>query len=72
MFTLRYAWIWLNTKLNRDEAGQGASEYVLLILGVVLFLILAAMGLRTMLGTAVSSISSWVAAVSAGGPATTP
>lgn len=70
MMTFQYAWAWLNRKLSRDEEGQGSTEYVLLILGVVLFLIFAAMGLRGMLGGAVATISSWVGLV--GPPATTP
>ena len=70
MMTLQFAWTWLTGKLRRDEEGQGSTEYVLLILGVVLFLIFAAMGLRGMLTSAVSVIGSWVGAV--GPPATSP
>lgn len=70
MMMLSYAWTWLNAKLHQDEEGQGATEYVLLILGVVLFLIFAAFGLRGILSAAVTTISGWVSSV--GPPATSP
>lgn len=70
MITLQYAWTWLTAKLSRDDEGAVATEYVLLLLGVALFLIFAAMGLRGMLTAAVTTISTWVASV--GPPATTP
>lgn len=70
MMTLQFAWTWLTSKLSLDEEGQGSTEYVLLILGVVLFLIFAAMGLRGMLSGAVTTISGWVSSV--GPPATSP
>jgi Flp pilus assembly pilin Flp len=51
---------WLMGKLHRDERGQGTVEYVLLILGVVLFLIVAALALQGVLSGAISKISSWI------------
>jgi len=54
---------WLGSRLHRDEEGASATEYVLLILGVVLFLIVAAFGLRGMLAGAVAAISTWVGGV---------
>ncbi len=59
---LQLAQAWLMTKLNRDEQGQGTVEYVLLILGVVLFLIVAALALQGVLSGAISAISSWMGA----------
>ncbi len=59
MFTFVQAW--LMNKLNRDERGQGTVEYVLLILGVVLFLLVAAFALQGVLSSAISKISSWMA-----------
>ncbi|HKX18932.1 MAG TPA: hypothetical protein VJT33_13050 [bacterium] len=59
MFT--FAQAWLMNKLNRDERGQGTVEYVLLILGVVLFLLVAAFALQGVLSSAISKISSWMA-----------
>jgi len=50
-------------KLCHDESGQAASEYVLTILGVVLFLVVAAFALQGVLSGAVAAISSWIAAV---------
>jgi len=47
--------------LGLDERGQGTVEYVLLILGVVLFLIVAALALQGVLSGAISKISSWMA-----------
>ncbi len=41
------------------DRGQGSIEYVLLILGCVLFLIAAAILLQNVLGGAVTAISSW-------------
>ena len=54
-----YVRAWLAEKLDRAERGQGSIEYVLLILGCVLFLIAAAILLKNMLGSAVTAISSW-------------
>lgn len=56
-----FAQAWLMNKLNRDERGQGTVEYVLLILGVVLFLLVAAFALQGVLSSAISKISSWMA-----------
>ncbi|HKX19436.1 MAG TPA: hypothetical protein VJT33_15605 [bacterium] len=52
---------WLSSKFARDERGQGTVEYVLLILGVVLFLLVAAFALQGVLSSAISKISSWMA-----------
>ena len=59
MFTFVQAW--LMNKLKGDERGQGTVEYVLLILGVVLFLLVAAFALQGVLSSAISKISSWMA-----------
>ncbi|HKX19404.1 MAG TPA: hypothetical protein VJT33_15445 [bacterium] len=59
MFTFVRAW--LMNKLNRGQQGQGTVEYVLLILGVVLFLLVAAFALQDVLSSAISKISSWMA-----------
>ena len=58
-----YLRAWLGQKLRGDESGQAASEYVLTILGVVLFLVVAAFALQGVLSGAVAKISSWIAAV---------
>ena len=62
MEVLAYLRTWLAVKL--DERGAAATEYVLLILGVVLFMIVAAFGLQGVLVTAVASISSWIGSIS--------
>lgn len=62
MFT--YVRAWLQEKFHLDERGQGAIEYVLIILGVVLFLIVAAFGLRGGLNTAVTAVTNWIGSVS--------
>ena len=49
------------SKLHGDERGQGTTEYVLLILGVVLFLIVAAVALQGVLNGAIDQISAWIA-----------
>lgn len=59
MFT--FVQTWLINKLHRDERGQGTVEYVLLILGVVLFLLVAAFALQGVLSSAIVKISSWMA-----------
>ena len=51
---------WLASRWHRDERGQGTTEYVLLILGVVLFLIVAAFALQGILNTAIDKISTWI------------
>jgi hypothetical protein len=65
MLALQWMYLraWLGQKLGGDESGQAASEYVLTILGVVLFLVVAAFALNGVLSGAVSKISSWIAAV---------
>jgi uncharacterized protein (UPF0333 family) len=60
MQMLRFMQMWLADKLGLDERGQGTVEYVLLILGVVLFLIVAALALQGVLSGAISKISSWM------------
>ncbi|HKX19116.1 MAG TPA: class III signal peptide-containing protein [bacterium] len=57
---LSFLRVWLASKLNLDERGQGTVEYVLLILGVVLFLLVAAFALQDVLSSAISKISSWM------------
>jgi hypothetical protein len=64
MPVVEYARPWLEEKLNGDEAGQTATEYVLVILGVVLFLVFAAFALNGVLGSAVNSIQTWINSVS--------
>ena len=64
MFTLEYAKRWLVEKLNMDEKGQTATEYVLVILGVVLFLVFAAFALNGILGSATNAIKNWISTVS--------
>ena len=65
MLALEYAKRWLVEKLNLDEEGQTATEYVLVILGVVLFLVFAAFALNGILGGATNAIKNWVTSVSA-------
>lgn len=62
MQVIRFVQAWLADKLGWDERGQGTVEYVLLILGVVLFLIVAAFALQGVLSGAISKISSWMGA----------
>ena len=52
---------WLMSKLHRDEGGQETVEYVVLILGVVLFLLVAAFASQDVLSGPISKVSSWVA-----------
>ena len=61
MGTISLVLAWLSVRLNQDERGQGTVEYVLLILGVVLFLLVAAFALQGVLSNAIVSISSWIA-----------
>ena len=58
---ISYVQAWLASRFHRDERGQGTTEYVLLILGVVLFLIVAALALQGILNTAIQKISTWIA-----------
>ena len=60
---LEYANAWLAERLDRDEGGQTATEYVLVILGVVLFLVFAAFALNGILGRATNSIKNWVTSI---------
>ena len=64
MPTLEYANAWLAEKLSKDEVGQTATEYVLVILGVVLFLVFAAFALNGILGGATNAIKNWVTSIS--------
>jgi Flp pilus assembly pilin Flp len=61
---MEYTRAWLAEKLDRDEAGQTATEYVLVILGVVLFLVFAAFALNGILGGATNAIKNWITTVS--------
>ena len=61
---LEYLRAWIATRLNLDQQGAAATEYVLLILGVVLFMIVAAFGLRNVLNQAVTAIGNWISGVS--------
>lgn len=63
MLALSYARAWLLEKLDADEAGAAATEYVLIILGTVLFLIFATFALRGVLTTAVTTIGTWIGLV---------
>ncbi|HLY21596.1 MAG TPA: hypothetical protein VKT83_03925 [bacterium] len=60
MNVIQFLQAWLAGKLHRDEQGQGTVEYVLLILGVVLLLIVAALALQGVLSGAIAKISSWI------------
>ncbi len=63
MLALSYGRAWLLEKLRRDEAGAAATEYVLIILGTVLFLIFATFALRGILTAAVTAIGTWITGV---------
>ncbi len=62
MEVITYLRAWLSGRFG--ERGAAATEYVLLILGGVLFMIVAAFGLRGVLTGAATAISSWVGSVS--------
>ena len=64
MPALEYAKAWLSERLDQGEAGQTATEYVLVILGVVLFLVFAAFALNGILGGATNAIKNWITTVS--------
>ena len=64
MLTLKFARAWLAKRLAMDEVGQTATEYVLVILGVVLFLVFAAFALNDILGGATNAIKNWVTSIS--------
>ena len=61
---LEYVKTWLLGKFKGDESGQTATEYVLVILGVVLFLVFAAFALNGILGSATNAIQNWINQVS--------
>lgn len=67
---LEYLRAWLAVRFDLDEKGAAATEYVLLILGVVLFLIVAAFGLRGVLDAAVTKVGGWIGAVNPPAPPT--
>ena len=58
MHQIAYLEAWLTDRLHRDERGQGTTEYVLLILGVVLFLVVAALALQGILNGAIDQVSA--------------
>ncbi len=58
-----YVRAWLIERLHLDEKGQGTTEYVLLILGCVFFLIAATFLMRAYLTTAVTAIGTWIGLV---------
>jgi hypothetical protein len=64
MPALECAKAWLAERLDQGEAGQTATEYVLVILGVVLFLVFAAFALNGVLGSAINNIQTWINSVS--------
>lgn len=51
---------WLTRKLNWDDRGQATTEYVMLILGVALFLIVAAIALQSVLNGPIGKITIWI------------
>ncbi len=63
MELITYVQAWVAERLHRANSGQGSIEYVLLILGCVLFLIAAAILLKNVLSGAVTAISSWANSV---------
>jgi Flp pilus assembly pilin Flp len=63
MPVLEYVKTWLLRKFRGDESGQTATEYVLVILGVVLFLVFAAFALNGILGSATNAIQNWINSV---------
>jgi uncharacterized protein (UPF0333 family) len=68
MGAVMFAWTWVTNKLrgpHNDERGQTSIEYVLVVLAVVLFLVAAAAAMTGVLGTAVSTVSTWVVSLTA-------
>ncbi len=63
MSLLAYFKAWVTTRFQLDERGCAALEYVLVILGVVLFLVFAAFALQGVLNGAVTKISNWIGSV---------
>jgi hypothetical protein len=51
---------WWARQLHRDKRGQGTAEYVLLILAVVLFLIIAAFALQAILNGPIFKMGTWI------------
>ena len=64
MLVLACARMWLQEKLGRDEEGQAATEYVMVMLGVALFLVFAAFTLNGVVGGPASAIKNWITTVS--------
>ena len=64
MLVLACARMWLGENPGRDEEGQAATEYVLVMLGVALFLVFAAFALNGILGSATNAIQNWINQVS--------
>ena len=56
--------MWLQEKLGRDEEGQAATEYVMVMLGVALFLVFAAFTLNGVVGGPANAIKNWITTVS--------
>lgn len=63
MNALLSAWLWLTSKVRGNDEGQTSIEYVLVILAVVLFLIVAAASMTGVLNGAVTKISTWISSV---------
>jgi Flp pilus assembly pilin Flp len=61
---LTYLRAWIAWRLHRDEAGQDAIEYVVVIGAVALFLVAAAMLLQPVLADTVTAIDGWIDTVS--------
>jgi hypothetical protein len=62
------SWTRLFRRSHHEIAGQGAIEYVLLILGVVFFLIVVAFGLRDVLSQSVAQTNSFITCARDGPP----
>ena len=64
MLVASYARMWVREKLGRDEEGEAATEYVLVMLGVALFLVFAAFTLSGVAGGPTNAIKNWITTVS--------
>ena len=64
MLVLAYARMWPGENLGRDEEGQAATEYVLVMLGVALFLVFAAFTLNGVVGGPTNAIKNWITTIS--------
>jgi Flp pilus assembly pilin Flp len=64
MLVASYARMWVREKLGRDEEGEAATEYVLVMLGVALFLVFAAFTLNGVSGGPTNAIKNWITTVS--------